>query len=168
MSSGSGSGTVKSRATTRPVLDARLFPAELDILIELSRGGLIKRAENGRIELLSPLPCPFNYGGVPGTRAADGDREDVILLGPRVKSGSRVRARVVGRVEFLDAGQPDGKWICAYRPLERHERVQIELFFQLYAQVKRVFNRLHGRPGPTRYLGFEPALSPELRASVEA
>ena len=148
--------------------DAKLFPAELDILVELSRGGLVKRAEDGRIELLSPLPCPFNYGGVPGTRAADGDREDVILLGPRVKTGSRVRARVVGRVEFIDAGQPDGKWICAYRPLERHDRVQLALFFQLYAQVKRVFNLLQRRPGPTRYVGFEAAPDPDLRAGVEA
>jgi inorganic pyrophosphatase len=150
------------------VAESKSFPAELEILVELSRFGLIKRAENGRIELLSPLPCPFNYGGVPGTRAADGDREDVILLGPRVSTGSRVRAPVVGRVEFIDASQPDGKWICAYQPLETYDRVRIELFFRLYALVKRVFNLLHGRPGPTRYVGFERAPAPELRTGIEA
>jgi inorganic pyrophosphatase len=150
------------------VTDPKLFPAELDILVEIARFDLIKRAEDGRVELLSPLPCPFNYGGVPGTRAADGDREDVILLGPRISSGSRVRAPVVGRVQFVDAGQVDAKWICAYAPLTAADKLGIELFFQLYARVKRVFNLLQRRSGPTRYVGIELAPSREWQGGIQA
>jgi inorganic pyrophosphatase len=131
------------------------FPAELEVIVELARWGLIKRGEEGRIDLVSPLPCPFNYGSVLGTRAADGEREDAVLLGPRVAIGSRLRVPVLGRVRFIDAGEPDDKWLCGIAPLRRADRLSVALFFELYARVKRTGYWLRGRDGKTFYGGIE-------------
>jgi inorganic pyrophosphatase len=136
------------------------FPDRLEVLVELARWGFVKRDEAGRLDLISPLPCPFNYGGVPGTRAADGEREDALILGPRLAAGSRVRLPVLGRVRFVDAGQDDAKWVCGRHPLQWRERLTIELFFRIYAQLKRVLNAVSGLGGPTHYTGFEPHPSP--------
>ena len=38
---------------------------ELEIVIEVPRGSFLKRGLTGRIDFVSPLPCPFNYGAVP-------------------------------------------------------------------------------------------------------
>jgi inorganic pyrophosphatase len=131
------------------------------VLVELARWGFVKRDEAGRLDLVSPLPCPFNYGGVPGTLAADGECEDALILGPRLAAGSRVRLPVLGRVRFLDAGQDDAKWVCGRRPLQWRQRLTIELFFRIYAPLKRGLNAAGGRPGPTRYAGFEPHPAPQ-------
>jgi inorganic pyrophosphatase len=131
------------------------FPDELEVIVEIARWGLVKRAERGGIDLISPLPCPFNYGSVPSTHAADGDREDVVLLGSRLPIGHRLRAPVLGRVRFIDAGCDDDKWLCGAIPLGAGDRLQVELFFATYARVKRVLNALRGRTGATRYAGLE-------------
>jgi inorganic pyrophosphatase len=139
------------------VSDVASFPLELDVVVEVARWSLIKRSEGGRLDLISPLPCPFNYGSVLGTLAADGEREDALLLGPRLAAGSRVRARVVGRVRFLDAGLDDAKWVCSAGPLGLSDRALLALFFALYARVKGTLNALRGVRGATRYLGIELA-----------
>jgi inorganic pyrophosphatase len=131
------------------------FPAELELIVEIARWSLIKPRDDGSIDFISPLPCPFNYGSVPDTLAADGCREDVLLLGPRVSNGSRVRAPVVGRVRFVDAGRRDDKWVCSTAGLSARDRLRIELFFRVYAQLKRVLNALRCRAGVTRYAGLE-------------
>jgi inorganic pyrophosphatase len=38
---------------------------ELDVVIEIPRGSFLKRGSTGRVDFVSPLPCPFNYGSVP-------------------------------------------------------------------------------------------------------
>jgi inorganic pyrophosphatase len=128
-------------------------PTELEVLVEVARFGWVKRREDGRIDFASPLPCPFNYGSVPGTRAPDGDREDALLLGPHCPIGTLHRAPVLGRVRFLDAGLADDKWICGR--MRAGDRLQLELFFRVYARAKRLLNRWRGLGGPTRYDGLE-------------
>jgi inorganic pyrophosphatase len=132
-----------------------VLPSELDVLVEVARWGFVKRHQDGRIALISPLPCPFNYGSIPNTIAADGDPEDVLVLGPRLAAGTRRRLPVLGRVRFVDAGRDDAKWVCGRGPLTVVDRHGIELFFTLYAQVKRVLN-LRQAPGTaTYYAGLE-------------
>jgi inorganic pyrophosphatase len=134
------------------------------VIVEVARWSLWKRRENGSLDFISPLPCPFNYGSVPGTLAPDGDREDAVVLGPRLRSGTRLRARVIGRVRFIDAGLPDAKWICAPANsgassgpdcLSAVDRLRIALFFAVYSRGKRALNALRGLPGPTHYAGLE-------------
>ena len=59
--------------------------------------------------LVSPLPCPFNYGAVPTLPDMEGDLLDALVLGPRLSCGTRLRVKGVcgyaGRVE-RPAGKP--------------------------------------------------------------
>src|SRR5436190_685566 len=70
-------------------------------VIELPRGGLVKRSAGGRIDFVSPLPCPYNYGSLPGTRGGDDDPIDAIVLGPRLRAGTRVDLPVVAAIGWL-------------------------------------------------------------------
>jgi inorganic pyrophosphatase len=60
---------------------------ELDVVIEVPLGSFIKRRDDGRVDFVSPVPCPFNYGSVPDTLSGDGDRVDAVVLGPRLPRG---------------------------------------------------------------------------------
>ena len=130
------------------------LPEELEVEIDVPLGGFIKRRDDGRVDFVSPFPCPFNYGSVPGTRAGDGDRLDALVLGPRLARGSRVRATVVACVRFTDAGQDDPKLVCAAWPLRGLDRARIVAFFTIYARAKALLNRLRGKAGPTRFGGL--------------
>src|SRR3954447_2908728 len=112
------------------------IPDEVDVVIEVPKGGFIKRRDDGSVNFVSPLPCPFNYGSVPNTRSGDGDRLDALVLGPRLPRGSCVRTKVVGRVRFTDAGEDDPKLICSDRALGRVDRMTIVAFFTIYARAK--------------------------------
>jgi inorganic pyrophosphatase len=131
------------------------FPDRLEVLIEVPRGGFIKRKDDGGVDFVSPFPCPFNYGSVPDTRSGDGDRLDALVLGPRVARGAQLSCNVVGRVRFVDAGLPDPKYICSETPLSTDDRRRIVGFFSFYARAKRVLNLLRGKTGETAYLGIE-------------
>src|SRR5262245_7870591 len=98
------------------------FPQHIEVLIELPRHTIIKRREDGRVDCRSPLPCPYNYGSVLGTHAADGDSEDALVLGPRLPKGIRAQARVLARANFYDAGSFDGKWVCGDSMSERERQ----------------------------------------------
>lgn len=133
------------------------LPRDAEVVVDLPRFSHVKRRDDGVIDFVSPLPCPFNYGSVPGTRSGDGDRIDAIVLGPRLPRGSRASLRVLGVVRFVDAGVDDPKWICCSGPLRPRDRLLLVAFFRLYALAKRVLNLLRGRKGPTRYDGIELA-----------
>ncbi|MET0386974.1 MAG: inorganic diphosphatase [Polyangiales bacterium] len=133
-----------------------LFPAALEVVVEMPRASFVKRRDDGAVDFVSPLPCPFNYGSIPDTRAADGDREDVIVLGTRLPKGTRLSLPVLARAHFIDAGVYDGKWICGAQ-LRSHDRVQLAWFFSLYALAKRVINRSRGLSGTTCFSGLELA-----------
>lgn len=137
-----------------PGLDA---DGRVEVLIEVPRFSFVKRDHNGRLQLLSPFPCPFNYGSLPGTRASDGDPIDALVLGPRRARGELLRIAPRGVVRFLDASQPDPKWICSQRPLTAADLREVERFFSIYGAAKRVLNGLLNRPAPTRFQRIELA-----------
>jgi len=126
----------------------------LTVVIDVPRGSFIKRDDDGAADFVSPIPCPFNYGHVPGTLADDGDALDAVVLGPKLSLGSTAQVATRARVDFIDAGRSDPKWICANAPLSRFDRLQVAAFFRCYAVAKRVINRVRGKRGPTRYLGW--------------
>ena len=73
----------------------------LRVIIETPKMSFIKRKDDGSIDYISPFPCPFNYGSVPGSIADDGDRSDAIVLGKRLKQGSLIEEiPIVGVVRF--------------------------------------------------------------------
>jgi len=128
--------------------------AALTVVIDVPRGSFVKRNDDQLVDFVSPLPCPFNYGHVPGTLAEDGEALDAVVLGPKLPLGSTAKVRSRARVGFIDAGRSDPKWVCADTPLSRFQRLQVSGFFRCYAIAKRLINGLRGRRGPTRYLGW--------------
>jgi inorganic pyrophosphatase len=127
---------------------------DLTVVIDVPRGSFIKRDDDGAVDFVSPFPCPFNYGHVPGTLAADGDALDAVVLGPKLPHGVTTTVTARERIDFIDAGSEDPKWVCADAPLSRFQRLQVAGFFRFYAVAKRLINRVRGKPGPTRYLGW--------------
>lgn len=117
----------------------------LEVCIEVPRFAFVKRNARGAIDLISPLPCPFNYGSVPGTRAADGEAIDALVLGPRLSHAARVLVAARARVRFIDAGLDDPKWICADRPLTPRDLMQVDAFFRVYVAAKRARSALRAR-----------------------
>ena len=133
------------------------LPRRCEVVIDSPRGSVVKRTDDGGVDFLSPLPCPFNYGSVPDTVSGDGDRIAAIVLGTRLASGARGEEEVLAVARFVDAGEEDPKWICGEAPLTGRARLQVNAFFRVYAIAKRALNRARGRSGATRYDGLELA-----------
>ncbi len=129
------------------------LPERVRVSIEVSAGSRVKRGSDGRVDFISPIACPFNYGCAPDTRAEDGEPVDVLVLGPRLPRGPAGTLRRVGRVRFMDAGQVDDKWICGAAPPSAGELRRLARFFRFYALCKRLARPR--RRGPTRFLGIE-------------
>jgi inorganic pyrophosphatase len=140
-----------SRVSLQPVVsELPRLGDEVQVVVEVPRLSFVKRRPDGAVHFVSPLPTPFNYGSMLETLAADGDPLDVLLLGPRLARGTRHRARVLGAVDFVDAGQPDPK-IVAGELLTTWHRAQVSAFFTVYARAKRV---LDPRGGGALYRGW--------------
>lgn len=126
----------------------------ITVVIDVPRGSFIKRDDAGTIDFVYPLPCPFNYGHVPGTKAEDGDAADAIVLGRRLSLGTITSVLPQGRIQFIDAGRSDPKWVCADEPLSELQRLQVTSFFRVYASAKLLINHIRGKRGATRYIGW--------------
>lgn len=139
------------------------------VRIEVTKGSHLKRNSHGRVEFVSPLPCPYNYGSILDTVGDDGDALDAVCLGPKLPHGSEVWGQVLGIIAFWDQGVADHKVICrvvdgeaSAAPLSRLERGGIQAFFSVYAKAKRLSGPLLRDPaesvgeGETVYEGWLP------------
>lgn len=129
-------------------------PAMLEVVIEVPRGSFVKRDDGAAVEFVSPLPCPFNYGAVPGWLGGEGDLLDAVVLGRRLPRGARVRVAPRAAISMCDGGQVDDKLICSDAELTRAGRVGVIVFFHFYALCKRVLNALRGVRGRTACAGW--------------
>ena len=120
---------------------------EFDVVIEVPRGSFLKRGSTGRVDFVSPLPCPFNYGSVPQYIGLDGDLLDAVVLGPRLSYGTRIRVRAWGAITLRDRGLVDDKLICSQHDLRPEHRVSVLRFFSFYAKCKGVLNKMRRRSG---------------------
>jgi inorganic pyrophosphatase len=137
---------------------------ELSVVIEVPRGGFLKRGSTGRIDFVSPLPCPFNYGSVPAWLGLEGDLLDAVVLGPRLGVGTRVRVRARGAVILTDRGMTDDKLICSEHPLGPTQRRMVLGFFHFYAKCKGLLNLWRRRPGRNACEGWCSATEALARA----
>lgn len=138
---------------------------ELEVVIEVPRGGFLKRGSTGRIDFVSPLPCPYNYGSVPAYLGLEGDLLDAVVLGPRLAAGTRVRVRAWGAVTLTDRGMSDDKLICGARAPSTGERRRVLRFFRVYAFCKGLLNLLRQRPGRNACDGWLTAAQALARAA---
>ena len=127
--------------------DDRAAPPEVEVVIEIPRGSFLKRGSTGHIDFVSPLPCPFNYGSVPAYLGLEGDLLDALVLGPRLRVGTRVQVPAWGAVILMDRGMTDDKLVCSSRPISARERRQVLRFFRFYARCKGLLNLWRRRPG---------------------
>ena len=132
----------------------------VDVLIEVPKGGFVKRELRGEsleVDYVSPVPSPFNYGCIPGEQAPDGDFTDVIVLGPRLKAGTRLRVPVVAVVYFTDAGLQDDKLVASDGALTDGDRRALIAFFRLYVLARKALTLRRGLHGVTEFKGLGPA-----------
>jgi inorganic pyrophosphatase len=137
---------------------------KLEVVVEIPRGSFLKRGSTGRLDFVSPLPCPFNYGSVPDYLGGEGDLLDAVVLGPRLPRGARVTVQPYGAVGLSERYMYDDKLICATRPLTPRERWLVLGFFHFYALCKGMLNLLRGRAGATRCEGWCDAREAMARA----
>ena len=129
------------------------------VVVETPRWSFTKYRFAGgafRPDLVSPLPALFNYGFIEGTRAADGMPEDAIVLGDRLRQGSKVDVKRLGKVRFVDDGVADDKAVAsAEGRIRLIDKLMIRLFFTSYTVFKTVRYLIKERRlARCRYLGF--------------
>lgn len=130
------------------------LPVSCQVVVDTPRFAFLKLRDDQSVDFVSPLPCPFNYGSVPGTRSGDGDRIDALVLGPRLSTGATVEVPVLAVVDFIDAGQHDPKWVCGVVPMSRATQLSLIVFFRTYAACKVLLNLARGRKGDTAFRGL--------------
>ena len=137
---------------------------ELEVVVEVPRGSFLKRGFDGRIDFVSPLPCPFNYGAVPSHLGLEGDLLDALVLGPRLPFGTRLRVRAWGAVTLTDRGMSDDKLVCSLQRPSREECSEVLRFFHFYAKCKALLNTLRRRRGRNACEGWCAASDALARA----
>lgn len=141
-------------------------PPEVEVVIEVPRGSFLKRGWAGHVDFVSPLPCPFNYGCVPQRVGLDGDLLDAVVLGPRLRLGTRLKIRAWGAVTLIDRGMTDDKLICSDKPISMADRQRVLRFFGFYAWCKALLNWWRRRPGLNACDGWHSARYALARAKV--
>ncbi len=137
---------------------------QLEVVIEIPRGSFLKRGSTGHLDFISPLPCPFNYGSVDEYVGLEGDLLDAVVLGPRLRRGTRVVVQVFGAIGLTDHGMYDDKLICSQHPLRPWQRHLVLLFFRIYAKCKGGLNFFRGRSGRNACEGWGDAQAAIARA----
>lgn len=130
------------------------LPPSVEVVIEIPKGSFLKRGSEGRIDFVSPFPCPFNYGSVRQYIGGEGDYLDAVVLGPRLPIGVTVLAHAYGAVGMSERFMYDDKLICSSGPITDSQQRAILLFFRLYAQCKGLFNCMRGQRGRARCEGW--------------
>ncbi len=139
-------------------------PPEVEVVIEIPRGSFLKRGSSGELDFVSPLPCPFNYGSIENLIGLEGDLLDAVVLGPRLRCGTRVMVKAYGAVGLTDRGMYDDKLICACRPIGAKQKRFVLAFFWFYARCKSFLNRVRSQPGRNGLEGWGDAHAAIARA----
>ncbi len=126
----------------------------VEVIIEVPRGSFMKRGSSGKLDFISPFPCPFNYGSIPAFIGLDGDLLDAVVLGHRLPVGTKVTSLAIEGIGMIDHGLHDDKLICSDSPISPLKKQLILLFFMIYAMAKNLINLLKGLKGLNRCEGW--------------
>lgn len=99
--------------------------AEVDVIIEIAKGGHIKYEYDKERNMLvcdrilhTPMKYPFNYGFIPNTLSEDGDPLDVVvLMDDDLVPGCMIRCKILGYLDTRDDAGNDPKMIVC--PIEK-------------------------------------------------
>jgi inorganic pyrophosphatase len=129
---------------------------EIEVVVEIAKGGRNKYEydhERGVFVLdrvlYSSVHYPIDYGFMPGTRAADGDPLDImVIVEEPTFTGCHLQARVVGVLIMHDEKGPDEKILSVpvrdprfdhirnLNDVPPHLLKEIENFFSIYKQLE--------------------------------
>lgn len=137
----------------------------LQIVIEIPKGSFLKRGSTGHLDFISPFPCPFNYGSVPGYLGGEGDLLDAVVLGPKLRQGQTVYRQAWGSVGLHERFMYDDKLICSVTPLTPTQKQRVLQFFHFYARCKGILNILRGQRGKSWCAGWGDARTALARAT---
>ena len=125
----------------------------VSVTIEIPRWSFAKYAMTedgeGKVEFISPLPCPFNYGFIAGERGGDDLPLDAIVMGPRRPRGSSDSIEVRAVIHFVDNDEVDDKLVCATAVLKQWEVALLRVGFPVYVVMKRFVNWCKRKRGRT-------------------
>ncbi len=139
---------------------------KVEVVIEVPKGSIVKRCSSGRLDFISPVPCPFNYGAIDNVLGPDDDLLDAVVLGPRLPRGTRLTVPVIGAIRITDRGMFDDKLICSEKPVGKLKRALILLFFKFYAKCKGLINFCRGCPGRNYCNGWRDAGDTLKKAAI--
>lgn len=139
---------------------------QVEVVIEVPKGSIVKRCSSGRLDFISPIPCPFNYGSIDSLPGSDEDLLDAAVLGPRLCRGTRLTVPVIGAIRITDRGMLDDKLICSRRPIGFVKRLLILLFFKFYVRCKGLINFCRGYSGRNYCHGWQNAAETLERAAI--
>ena len=148
-------------------VDARVgsdAPMLVEVVIEIPRGSFLKRGSLDTLDFISPFPCPFNYGSVPGLLGGEGDLLDAIVLGERLAAGTRLQVPARAAIGLSERAMYDDKLVCSRRRLSPWDRRGVLCFMHFYALCKGLLNRLRGHKGRTYCTGWESLSAAMARA----
>ena len=137
---------------------------KFDITIEVPRWGFVKRGSTDKIDFISPIPCPYNYGSIRAYVGLDNDYLDAIVIGPRLPRDTVITCPAFAAIGLSDRGLYDDKLICATKPLSFLDKCLVASFFRCYALFKRILNFIRRQPGQTRYEGWQEIDQALIRA----
>ena len=151
---------IKRKAEKKPkkrnkIIKIEPMPKELQITIDTPKWSFIKYKDNGKMDYPSPIPFTVNYGRAIGIKSDEGDDADVVVLGKSIKKGTNQVLPLKGVINFIDRGINDPKYICSFNPVSITDKINITIFFTLFAIFKNVLNILRGKKGITKFKGFE-------------
>ena len=121
----------------------------VQVQVEIPAWSRLKTHADGSLDFVAPLPCPWDYGHIPGETGGDGDPLDALLLTPRTALGQRQESAVQGVALFMDGGLQDDKLICAPDLPSRATRLAVGAFLLGYGVAKRLRHWRLGRSGAT-------------------
>ncbi len=120
------------------------------IQIDTPKFSFVKYKDDGSIDYPSPIPFTVNYGRVLNTKSDEGDNFDAILLGERVKKGTIKEVQLVGKIDFYDRGIFDPKYVYSKKKVSGFDRINVFVFFNLFAICKNILNKVRGKKGKTK------------------
>lgn len=131
---------------------------EIKVKIDTPRFSFKKYKDDGSVDYISPIPFTTNYGSILDTISEEGDKVDAFVLGKTMKKGEVQSVLVVGKIDFYDRGKYDPKYICSMKPVSALDKLNVWIFFNLFAISKMILNKLRGKKGKTgiRKISFNP------------